>query len=1664
MSLQKKALANNKKVLLVLAIILAFLCTVLVSKQTNATDMCVYHQQHNEECGYVAPVEGSDCQHEHSDECYKQELVCTQDHEHSDECYQKVLVCHHQHDDTCGYKEAVAGHECEHRCVYCNDSLIKEGKITYDIDNNTYTIHIHSELEGTSTDDQLYYYIKFDKSLLDKMQLESQNNTYFVRDQNYQGITLTPVYLDNDDENVYLKYSQKDNSILDFDLIFISESNINKYFTLNYASSLHEDNQIEVCNQFVIKYPESSESNVLATSSYYSNSYSLSNTDTCVDLTPYLTSVTGHGTEYDPATDSYTTSLRIDFNMTVKDIKDANYLYEYELPEGIVVPENLLNKTYTGYDGEKESFKYAFIKDDNGKYHIQIQFLESYLEGYSEETTVPSHIQFKAGINSNKLDESGNIEIIFKDDLNLDIPASEIIYPDNETHNYSLRTSKSGTYDKESNTITYTVYIESDKGTPGPIDLVDNLSANGVTVENISITSVEKLEKNEWESYVKTGVNVENEINIDNTGLKGTLPQLGEGEGYLVTYQCTLSDLGNSEISGTVSNAIQTSSSDENTGETVKSDSSSSVWISTQVLSKFGTYDSSTKKCKWNITVNGSGNDIVGAQLTDEMFGEMTEEQLRNAIQPENGYTIIKDSEGKISGIEFIATDGGKNKNTYTISYETDSSVSWDENGTDKTIKNTATFDPTPGEGNSGDETVSEGSVYVSEGNISKSLVEATEPDSNNNILITWKVEIEVPSGGIKSGTVIKDCPGNTNGLQWMTYNQIIDLINSLQNSNCNWPSDKTKFSFSDCTWDDPNATYYTYDQIAGDETLQEKKFTYFKIEFTDDYASADEKIYFTYQTYGNVSNVINEESSSQSLTNNISVGNKNSSASYEFRKKVVKTDGNGNAKDTSMTTQDGYVSWKVLISLDKDCNSLQITDTLPNGVTLDSLSYEHNWSSINAIIEDKTISGGDATYNSYFKDIDVSGSISDQTVNLSLTLKSDATRPETFTKGSLITITYKCKIDNFDPNATENQELGTFKNTVSVHVNNDYYGSDNQEQTITQDVPKVTVKEVDKNYIWNNESRKLSYSIDINPEAKDYIEKSDQLTLIDTLTYYQDNGYANRHLSLVHSSVKLYYAQTDENGVPLKDDNDRLIKAEEVPIDKYKWTYSELEDEWNLGKIYCKITASIPDEFALIFEYKYDVQMDPQNEWDASSLKVSNSVVLEGLSGMNDSSSTSDSEKWQKVDTEGGSSLYKKFILYKVDSNDYSFSLEKAEFTLYEYNTTSGSFVETNPVQIYQTNNEGKFEIKWQSDANDFKFKEDTAYKIIETKAPSGYELSSDSPPEYGFYFSSSSSSSTSVPEGADENFVDLTKTSRTVYCENTRPVTNIKVNKLWQDRNGNTLTSDIPDVVNVSLKRYAIPQSIWDKLSFNSGQSDTTSININLYAANTLEDNSPILVTKPSSFIINSSYKVGSQLTLIIKTSYSGSQSWLKCSVNGEEQSLVLIDGYAALEYSFIVQNSMSLNVLMTTDANQFEYFTYLLEETDFSDIQFSEEDLKTIKSYSDSSFSSSTTIKSKNDWEYTFDNLPLYGEEKNEKIYYLYYVEEDSVAGFRTEYSNNNGINNGDITITNIQDDSIMLPETGGFGTLTVILSGLTMICFSLLCFLKKKLNYRKVGEHK
>ena len=98
---------------------------------------------------------------------------------------------------------------------------------------------------------------------------------------------------------------------------------------------------------------------------------------------------------------------------------------------------------------------------------------------------------------------------------------------------------------------------------------------------------------------------------------------------------------------------------------------------------------------------------------------------------------------------------------------------------------------------------------------------------------------------------------------------------------------------------------------------------------------------------------------------------------------------------------------------------------------------------------------------------------------------------------------------------------------------------------------------------------------------------------------------------------------------------------------------------------------------------------------------------------------------------------------------------------------------------------------------------------------------------------------------------------------------------------------------------------------------------------------------------------------------------------------------------------------------------------------------------------------TLDSSNNWSHTWNNL--LSKDGNDDCYYT--IEEEVPSGYQVSYTNNEGIQKGDIIVTNKKlDNNYDLPDSGGFGTTGYYAIGALLITATLFAYIANK---RKKG---
>lgn len=1107
-----------------------------------------------------------------------------------------------------------------------------------------------------------------------------------------------------------------------------------------------------------------------------------------ISMSEQVTGLTGGETRYDADRNVYSSELKVDFNFQKDQIEKNGYQYYYEYPEGVIIPNGLLDgKNHDLYDADgKKAGTYRFEKTKSGAYRLAIDFDQAYVAAAGE--TIRGFVQFSGEIDGTKADGDGNIKLVGKDQVTLDIPKEAIKYPDNETNHYDISTKKNGSYEIKNGKLIYTVYVTSLKGTPGTIDFQDVIQAEGMELGSPEITVTKEMVSRYygengswWDSNPITEEKMENQESTSENGtIQMTLPKIEpaqektDGNGttykeytrYKIVYTYEATNLNTEQP--TAKNIASASSKNDQTK--VKSSAETNTTIQNKhTVEKTGSFDTAENQIIWKITLNRNHLNLAGSGLTDEMLAKLAD-GTDVTIQPAEGYEITRDESGKITGIRFTAEEGKTNTGEYTITYRTKAEPSWDS----REVQNTATFQP--GDGSAKISTT--GTVWIGGGEIAKAVGSAEKSADGTTMVLPWKVTLTVPESGILSGTSIVDDPtknqwGGAGGTHYLTKEQVQAWTEGIYWADAeeNRIATVSISDIAEISFQASDGKSYTLNEILNHTTENADSLTYticnMTLKDTLTVPNGAKKLIFAYKTTANIADA---SIGSTWFCNKIRVGKREAYADYEYKKGgIVKTDENGSTETTSKKNADGTLTWKITATLAEKSSMLSVLDTLPEGVELEEIRGESNLSGMGQITisKDGAVSGRNNVYQ-------ITGTYQNRKVNLVLTC-TDAQNGTQLDAG-VYTLVIKCKVSKEKLDSYAAGKTYSFQNHAEATSDQGSMGSVDQTQQWTEDASGDESKVVDKTGVWDNDSRRVKYSICLNPDGKDLVNGADTLTLTDVMKYYtkmyvhlpnnwNDGKTLDLNAWLVPGSVKLYRAEKQEDGVVLKGDE----------IKNWTWTVqtSVGDPDWQGAfTIANTLTGSgLPDGTPMILEYDYQFQADvPKGYIGDYALTVSNSAQLDGTA-YEDNEYQND-VMWKEQTHTGQVSTDKRCTLYKVSKGDYGTTLAGAVFRLQKYDGTG--YVNTDA--SYTTDTDGKIIIQWQKEDVDFSYEKNVLYRLVETNAPQNYLLP-ENPEENAvyFYFSEDGNTANTLPKELPKQAFDLAKTSQIIYIENEKNETSV-------------------------------------------------------------------------------------------------------------------------------------------------------------------------------------------------------------------------------------------------------------------------------------------------
>ena len=1092
----------------------------------------------------------------------------------------------------------------------------------------------------------------------------------------------------------------------------------------------------------------------------------------------------------------------------------------------------------------------------------------------------------------------------------------------------------------------------------------------------------------------KTDVSVSPAINGDSFTIND-LPKLNAGESYEITYTANATSDG-TDGSGSLGNTVKATS-----GE-ISKESGTWITISNAVISKYGGYDYNTGKMNWTITVNPDKKNIGGYTLTDK---------IQDGLILPSSFTLKK-SDGSTETITLPYTFPEGSNDTYTIEYQTDAPK---ENGN---VSNKANLS----KGDQSYETNTQVGVWHRDWGISKSIRNSTVSEDSKTMKNTWQAYITLPNKEIKSVTysdiiqngTSKDDP-DFKGEHYAILSELRQEILSniqLKNQEGNIISNND-LNISIKFYADENKTK---EVTKDDAHVEGFEVTVKKADGSSFIGQAlNISSYSTICDLSNAQDGIDYHFSNKGIVKNQT---SSSSVTYNKPKKVVKQ-GYGQAEGenynkyttgkvtTNYVSQNGKLYYRILFNPDSN-EQYSVTDTLPKGTKLVETELRSDYKNNPRKDNPADRSSPEAVY--YFNDYWEQYYDGDQNnTDISKYFKYSYDK---FTNKVIFTFEPGYNKTDGDWQTNRSHPNGTIAIYYAVDITTDDYWDDlkneskNYSNTLEYEGKKQTqhtevnreTKNVSKTAKQIENTTNVEYSVVINPAAKDLNPTSDKLVLVDKLEY--DNQMTS-YLKL--STLKLYeYDSSKENN-----------RGHEIDSSRYQVQIDETTH---------KLTITLPDELACVLVYEYDFDVG-----NLSDPYVRNSVTLQ--------ESEYSSSVGAKIDTHHASAgvVKGKIIIYKVDSKDYSKKLEGAKFRMWKFNTETHNWdvVTYQGESVFVTNKDG--ELVFAQAHDDSILVPNTLYKFQEVEAPTGYDKE-----EKIHYFSLYNATENKTKQDAIDvlnasnvgGYTGLNTYSDISYLPNNKEISvyvpndsnSISVKKVWVDSENKHITNH--------------PSSIKLNLIQNIQTPTGVTVNSHIYVKNEWDQNE--IVVDDQSLVV----KEGGSIKITLPVKCAPGQEANAVSVTGATDYSFSNDnqywGYAILTINNVTPD-MNLGIKLTyNDTSQVVKYDY-------------DKDYKTTKKVIDT-----VTLNDSNDWSHTWTNADL--PKKVDGKDCIYTVEEEVPSGFAVSYTNNDGILEGDITVTNKKLDSTTLPDTGGIGKLGYYAIGALFVAATLLVYI---VNLKKKG---
>lgn len=1074
------------------------------------------------------------------------------------------------------------------------------------------------------------------------------------------------------------------------------------------------------------------------------------------------------------------TRVRVNLKYTVNAgvLTPTHNTLTYQLPKGLPMPDVVTGNIVDESDKDKAGNAKvvgSFTVDTDGK--VTLTFTDEKFIGTDEKGGLPFTGTFKAAVTASADNFEDEKEIKFKDDCILTIKKKTADIKISKGSGSPLITNrKDGTFVNN-----YEVTVGTTNGTKDPVILTDTLNTNRNGENRSDYLKGGKYLVDSFKLYKVDASGTKREIDVPAHELKtdgngnpqvvlAPLPALEAGEKYIWNYDVQRDYADFDKMPNGV--AIINNTAKAEAGRNVKDAADAWYTCKTSRIEKKGQYDPKTGRIQWTITVKVPhsflGSYLLqGCKITDDLpdgvkiVGDVKVGNdtisAENFLQ--NGYTIPA---------EYGQTE-------LKITFETTTPIGGGSvtNTAQILTKSNHTFEASD-------------TVNIGKGDWSLSKSIATRGETP-----TWNLSATNKAGEAEFTLwdVLADAENDQGETKEDTHYAIAKELDDAIKANLTLTMhDNTRLTYAqaDAEGNTIEMTYYAdrdgTTQVnannsstrvrsfsihvkAGDDQNPVRSISVTGIPTHEERDDVPTGEVWTYQNFMKIDGVS---------------GNASAKDTYRSYKKFEK-----GVAATSSGNETGYLTgsntfekndlgghklrYQLVLQTDQDdADAIEVTDILPENVDFKTSSVQISLDEDAFVKPDKlTTAKATAAYDPATRQL---------TVNIK-DYNPDANKPHR------IRIRYEVDVGTDTQFAWKNPSVGQV-----IYTNTATWGelTETTTTTVTRDVEQV------KKTGWQDSGndRKLHYQVVINPAGHDL---SAGQTRAEKIELWDNISTTNGAIATGDvNSVKLYFYNYDETvGV---------TTGKEVPRNMYRILEAD-KNGW--------LHMEIPNMAALILVYDCNVKDGSA----AASYQVSNTVTL------SNGSKSSDSGITYQVKADATATTAQ-FVLRKKDS--YSgVSLKGAEFTIFQYDTVSGRFVPWTGNGTLTTDENGQASLAVLDSETASCLKPDVLYKLVETKAPTDYQL--DATPHYLLFRKNASAeneqqafaNATGVAEGTtiltvNDETVDLNRNVQvgsdagTTTAEYSNVYSKLTVSKLWLDADTRQPVEPAVDSIHIKVWRY--------------------------------------------------------------------------------------------------------------------------------------------------------------------------------------------------------------------------------------------------------------------